>query len=212
MQVLAGLHNCGEQLKPVLAALSAGTQLTGLQLYVRDYTQEDDGPGIGEEHLKMRDIVLHSYLKKLPQLQLLHVSGVELCPSDLVHFTKLATVTDLKFAHCPGQLDLGIAAIMQRLTGLQALHLESLELSSPLIWVAAAGLTNLQMLKVMLCSGIAHTDDTLHLLAPLTKLTHLVLDDPEEYADTQDGQQDVSAHVVRRLLRQLPLLQEIDWV
>ena len=155
----------------------------------------------------MQAVLLHCYLKKLPQLQLLHVSGLELGSSDLVHFTKLTTLTDFKIAHCRGELDLGIAAIMQRLTGLQALHLESLELSSPLIWVAAADLTNLQVLKCVLCSGIAVTDDTLHLLAPLTKLTHLVLDDPEAYE-----QQDVSAHVVRRLLRQLPLLQDIEWV
>jgi hypothetical protein len=105
-----------------------------------------------------------------------------------------------------------MAASMQRLTGLQVLQLESIELSSPLIWASAASLTNLQHLKVMVCSGIAVTDDTLHLLAPLTKLTQLVLDDPEEYADAQVGQQDVSASVVRRLLKQLPLLQEIEWV
>ena len=49
MQVLVGLHECGQaQLEPVLAALSTGTQLTGLQLYVRDSTQEEDRPGVGE--------------------------------------------------------------------------------------------------------------------------------------------------------------------
>lgn len=80
MQVLVGLHECGqEQLEPVLAAISTGTQLTGLQLYFRDSTQEMDGPGIGEEHLgDMQNILLHKYLKKLPQLQLLHVAGLEL--------------------------------------------------------------------------------------------------------------------------------------
>lgn len=216
LQVKVGLRYCGqEQLGPVLAAISAGTHLTGLQLYFENSSQESDGPGPGEDHLgDMRDIQLHSYLKKLPQLQLLHVSGLKLDPADLVHFTGLTALTNLKFADCRGQLDLGIAAIMHRLTGLRKLKLEVLELSNPLIWVSAASLTNLQKLECMCCDGIAVSDDTLHLLAPLTNLTQLVLDAGQHVYD-DDGNESfrsASSSAKRRLLRQLPLLDRIEWV
>jgi hypothetical protein len=182
MQVLLGLEYCTEvEMDIVLAVLCTCTQLTGLQLYLKDATQETDRPGIGEEHLgDMTSIGMHSYLRKLPQLQLLHVSGLKLWASDTVHFTDLSTLTDLKLADCRGKLDLAVAAIMQRLTGLRKLHLQGVDLSSPCIWASAASLTNLQQLQVVNCSRIIHTDDTLHLLTPLTNLTSLTLDVTED--------------------------------
>jgi hypothetical protein len=218
MQVLVGLQHCeSDQVDDVLEALSAGTQLTGLQLYLRNPGNERDGLRVQDELGHMQYIWLHPHLVLLPQLQLLHVSGIELDPIDIVHFTTFTTLTDLKIAHCSGELELGIAAMMQRLTGLRKLHLESLGpvgLSSVLIWVAAACLTNLQQLKVTVCRGITITDQTLHLLAPLTNLTQLVLDHGHIIYDS-DGDEyfyGVSDAAERRLLSQLPLLDKIKWV
>lgn len=215
MQVLLGLAYCTEgETDNVLAALSAGTQLTGLQLYLKDSTQEMDMPGIDEDHLgSLENIALEGYIKKLPQLQLLHVSGLESWRSDAVHFTELTALTNLKFADCRGRLDFAIAAILQRLTGLRKLHLYSLGLSSPCIWASVADLTKLQHLEVVCCSCIAHTDDTLHLLAPLTNLTHLELDQIEvEDPQEQDPQDILSTYEINRLLQQLPLLEGITWI
>ena len=65
LQLKVGLQHCRQaQLEPVLAALSTGTQLTGLQIYFSDHMQEFDRVGAD-----MEDVFLHSYLKKLPQLQ-----------------------------------------------------------------------------------------------------------------------------------------------
>lgn len=129
-----------------------------------------------------------------------------------MHFTALTALTDLKIADCKGKLDLGIAAIMQRLTGLRVLKLQNIELSNRLIWVSAACLTNLVDLHCTMCDPIAVTDDTLHLLAPLTNLTHLSLDaivDPDD--DTVYS--NVSDDAVESLLQQLPLLGDyISWV
>jgi hypothetical protein len=197
------------QLEPVLAALSTGTQLTGLQIYFSDPSQMFDGM-FADRLADMQNIPLHKYLQKLPQLQGLHVTGLELNPADIVHFTALTALTTLKIADCKGKLDLGIAAIMQRLTRLRDLCLDSLDLSNHLIWVSAACLTNLEELHCVSCNGIAHTDDTLHLLAPLTNLTHVMLD----AGDKVDGvvQHNVSRSAERRLLRQLPLLDCIGWI
>jgi hypothetical protein len=210
LQVKVGLQHCKpSQLEPVLAALSAGTQLTGLQIYFRDQSQEmDRAPGPD-----MPDILLHSYLKKLPRLQLLHVTGLKLDEADVVHFTALTALTDLKITDCRGKLDLGVAAIMQRLTALQFLKLQNIELSNRLIWASAACLTNLQDLHCTMCGhGIVVTDDTLHLLAPLTNLTHLSLDatvDPDDL----NSYSNVSDAAVSSLLEQLPLLDDyINWV
>jgi hypothetical protein len=215
MQVLVGLQHCESyQVDDVLAALSAGTQLTGLQLYLRNPSNERDGLRVQEELGHMQYIWLHPHLVLLPQLQLLHVSGIQLDPIDIVHFTSFTTLTDLKIAHCLGKLDLGIAAMMQRLTGLRKLHLESLDFDSDLIWVAAACLTNLQQLICKVCRGITVTDETLHLLAPLSSLTQLVLDHGHITYDS-DGDEyyyGVSDAAERRLQSQLPLLDKIKWV
>jgi hypothetical protein len=211
------LQHCGqEQLEPVLAATSAGTQLTGLQEYWCDPYQQLDGSFGGRFGLAdMHNILLHSYLRKLPQLQLLHLSGMELNPADIVHFTALTALTELKIGSCAGKLDLGIAAIMQRLTGLHKLFLRALELRNPLIWAAAASLTNLQQLECILCNRVAVTDETLHLLAPLTNLTRLTLD--AGFWTDLDGPPyeaftcTVSDNAKERLVRQLPLLKEVNW-
>ena len=60
---------------------------------------------------------------------------------------------------------------------------------------------------------MAHTDDTLHLLAPLTNLTHLELDQIEvEDPQEQDPQDILSTYEINRLLQQLPLLEGITWI
>ena len=103
---------------------------------------------------------------------------------------------------------------MQRLTGLRKLFLRTLELNNKLVWVAAACLTNLQQLDCILCNGIAVTDDTVQLLAPLTNLTHLTLDSGYFYS-TDDSMEHckctVSDDAKQRLVRQLPLLKEVKW-
>jgi hypothetical protein len=127
-----------------------------------------------------------------------------------VHFTALSSLVDFKCVFCKGAFDLPLAAIAQRLTGLQRLHLEVLDIESPLIWACVANLTNLEELICICNRGAGVTEESLHLLAPLTKLCSLSLD----YRCELEGQ---GGHTISRaaqhaFLANMPSLATIEWV
>lgn len=199
-----GLEYCSrEQIEQVFAAIAAGTQLTALHAYCTDTEQEDDTyAGVSCE-----GVLLHRYLQRLPQLRQLHLSGLQLDTRDAMHFTALSALTDLRLAQCDIS-DVAVAAILQRLTGLRVLVLDELCLTSPVVWVAAACLTNLEDLCCRMNTRAAVTEDTLHLLAPLTKLTNLELDMPAG----EDGHAaPINRAVVAEFLAGMPLLNDIDF-
>lgn len=199
-----GLHDCTiQQLQQVTAIIATGTQLTGLRLFHTSVERD----AMEEATLALGSIQLHKCLKKLPHLQMLHLSALDVSDSDAVHFTALSKLTALTITTCPSVGDLAVGAMMMRLTGLRHLHLDSSELASPLLWPAVACLSNLESLYYN-CSRSNLTDGALHLLTPLTNLTKLTL---QESADWE-GQDALSVQVVSRFLRNMPRLKDVDWI
>lgn len=197
-----GLGGCNhQQLQDVAAAVSAGTQLTGLDLFNTQSDQWHDD----DTTLDLGTTQLHSSLALLPRLKALHISGLSINDEDAMHFTALSSLTELELAHLPNIGDLAIAAMMNRLTGLRLLCLHALEISSPLLWPAVACLTNLQRLS---CDCCGPTAQTLHLLAPLTNLTSLEL---EEETD-DDGSRLMTVEAERSFLQKIPHLFGIAWL
>lgn len=141
------------------------------------------------------------------------MSGLDITRTDALHFTSLpSTITQLAMINVRFS-DLALAAMLPRLTGLRELLLDGLRLESELVWATVGAMTGLRSLKLVRSLPIRLTDATLHLLAPLTGLTELMLDGPDEYADEEepDGQP-VSADVQEAFLAGMPQLRTLTWV
>lgn len=205
-ELQVGLAGCStQQLHAAASAIGAATQLTSLWLFGHSRS-DDDTSG----QVNIAAIQLHPHLGKLRALRDLSLIGLKLAPGDSVHFTRLAPLTRLKVYNCTMD-DVSMAAILQRTTSLQCLEVTSTVLSSPLLWVTLACLTNLGTLKWFNNDDEnVPTDQTLHLLSPLTKLTEVALGGL--YDEDGDCTRPVSAAVERSLLQRLPHLRRIEWV
>lgn len=199
-----GLRGCTfQQLRQVTAIIATGTQLTGLCLLCQN-TEKDLDDIITVD---LGSVQLHKCLKKLPHLHMLHVSALDVSDTDALHFTGLSKLTSLSIVACLALTELAVGAMMMRLTGLRHLHLDSLELDSPLLWPAVACLSNLESLYYN-CSSSTLTDSTIHLLTPLTSLTKLILRDSAD----QEGEDSVSEGAWSRFLESMPRLTDVELI
>jgi hypothetical protein len=148
-------------------------------------------------------VQIHQHLQKLRGLEALRIAGLDVQPADAVHLTCLTSLTRLELVHCTSLGDLAAVGMACRLTGLQRLVLARCGLASPTLWPALASLTGLDCLAV-LPPAPELTDDSLHLLAPLTKLEVLLID--KEALKVSDS-------VQSKFLQGMPHLDKIyTWV
>lgn len=194
----AGLQGATkDHVKLLLGAVAEVTQLTHLALFP-NYRGFDRGqhivgtdglPALGEA------VQLHKHLQKLPQLKNLVVYQLDVQPSDAMGFTCLTGLTSLNLSNCLHLEDSAAVAAAGRLTRLRRLTLDANGLSDKALCPAVACLTGLEHLTIGR-DAPKLTDDSLHLLSPLTNLTCLGVDC-----------RGVSDAALRRFLQGMPQLE-----
>jgi hypothetical protein len=154
-------------------AMAAVTQLTRLCLRV---APSRAFPGQYMPASADAELLLRDTLRQLPALRSLAVASFNLQPSDVIQWPTLSGLTDLEVRQCPTLGDAAAAALACKLTALQKLELSRCGLQSPVLWPAISSCSGLQAL-CLTRNELVVNDDTLVMLAALTQLTSLDLQD-----------------------------------
>lgn len=198
-----------QQLQQVADALGECTQLTELHLFPK-YNDSLATPIFesGPEHsIDLEGVRLQ--LQGLRQLQRLKLTQIKWDIKGFSQLTALSSLTQLVLDDCDIAAA-GLAVAFQRLTGLRELNMSVCMPDNECLLVAMACLTNLENLA-LIQQKHTFTDDTLPLLSPLTKLTHLSLRRPDP--DELEGEEDpLSTEAEEEFLAGMPSLNYIYWL